>query len=716
MTAADPMRAQFAAHEIERLLRPRSVAVVGATATPGALGAAVIANLDRMGFAGDIHLINPNRDRIGQRPCLKSVDDLPLGVDVAVLAIPRVAVLDTVKALARRQVGAAIIFSAGFAEGGEQGRDEQREIARIAIDNHMVIEGPNCLGLVNYVDNLALTFVEMPTMPLDGRQGVGIVSQSGAMAAVVSVMLTSRELGVSYFISTGNEAASGVEDYVGYLLDDAHTRVIGMIVEQFRQPRRFLELARRARSRGKQIVLLHPGRSNAARESAATHTGAMAGDYAVMRTQVERQGVLVAENLEELGDLLEIALRCATMPAGGAAVLTESGAFKALTLDLCEQQGLALPVLSNDNAPLLRAALPEFVPVSNPVDLTAQALVDLDLYRRSLAALLQDDRFGSVVLGIIQTDATTSNIKFPAIIAAVQDLDPRKPVIFAGLDEGAAVPPHYIAQLRALGVPCFTSPDRALRAVARFSALAARDLVESSTSPTPLTERPPIGVVAEYRAKQLLAPLGIPFPRGRFVTNLEQAQAAAAQTGFPVVLKAQSADLSHKSDAGGVVLGLNDASQLAEGWARLHENIAKHRPGLVLDGVLLEAMSRRGVELIVGARNDPEWGPVILAGFGGVQAEILQDVRLLPADLTIAGIVRELNLLKSGALLRGFRGSPALDVVAVAELIARIGRLLLAEPTIREIDLNPVIAYPQGEGAIALDALMLVDMPEAIAP
>jgi acyl-CoA synthetase (NDP forming) len=687
------------------------VAVVGASGTPGALGASTIANLDRMGFAGEIHLINPNRDRIGERPCLKSVDDMPLGVDVAVLAIPRVAVLDTVKALARRQVGAAIIFSAGFAEGGEQGRDEQRDIARIAAEHGMVIAGPN--GLVNHVDRVALTFVETPAIALNGAQGIGIVSQSGAMAAVLSVMLTSRELGVSYSISTGNEAVSGVEDYVAYLLDQPQTRVIGMIVEQFRQPRLFLELAQRARSKGKQIVLLHPGRSHAARESAATHTGAMAGDYAVMRTQVERQGVLVAENLEELGDLLEIAMRCTTMPCGGAAVLTESGAFKALTLDLCEQLGLELPALANDTAPLLRAAMPDFVPVSNPVDLTAQALVDPELYRRTLSALVQDDRFGSIVFGIIQTDATTSNIKFPSIISAVRDLRPPKPIIFAGLDEGAAVPPNYISQLRALGVPYFPAPDRALRAVARFSALAARDLTVSHAAPTPLAERPPVGVVAEYRAKQLLAPLGLSFPSGRFVTDLEQALAAAMQIGFPVALKAQSADLSHKSDAGGVVLGVNDATHLAEGWARLHANIAEHFPGLVLDGVLIEKMARRGVELIVGARNDPEWGPVVLAGFGGVQAEILHDVRLLPVDLTVDGIVRELHLLKSGALLRGFRGSPALDVGAVAELIARIGRLLLAEPTIREIDLNPVIAYPQGEGAVVLDALMLVGAPSA---
>ena len=699
----------LSSHAFERLLKPRSVAVVGASATPGALGASVVANLDRMGFRGEIYLINPKRDLIGQRRCLKSVDDLPLGVDVAVLAIPRLAVLETVRALAGRGVGAAIIFSAGFAEGGESGVAEQRELSRIAQATGMVIEGPNCLGLVNYVDGIALTFVETPATALGSRPGIGIISQSGAMAAVVGVTLTAKTLGISYSVSTGNEAASGVEDFVEYLIEDPNTRVIGLIVEQFRQPRRFLDLARRALSVDKAIVLLHPGRSRAARESAATHTGAMAGDYLVMRTQVEHQGVMVAENLEEFADVLELTLRCGATPSRGTAVLTESGAFKALTLDLCEQLGVDLPMLTDESAPLLRAALPNFVPVSNPVDLTAQGLVDPDLYRRTLGALLQDERFGSIVLGIIQTDASTSHIKFPPLIGALRDLKPQQAVIFAGLDEGATVPAEYIEQLRSLNVPYFPSPDRAFRAVARWCGATERDTATVEATPVGLPEKLPAkGVLAEYRSKQLLVPRGIPFPVGRLVKTLEQAQQAAAEMGLPVVLKAQSGDLPHKSDAGGVILGLKDAEAIAEGWGRLQSNIAYHRPGLILDGVLIEKMSKPGVELIIGGRNDPDWGPVVLAGFGGIQAEILQDVRLLPANLTIAGIVRELGLLKSAALLRGFRGSPVLDVAAAADIISRVAAVLRAEPSIREIDLNPVIIYPQGEGAIALDALVVV--------
>lgn len=696
---------------LDRLLRPRSIAIVGASATPGALGASVLSNLDRAGYGGEIHLVNPKRAGIGARKCCSSVGELPPGIDVAVLAIPQAAVLETARALAARQVGAIIVFSAGFAESGETGLAEQRELARLAREHGFVLEGPNCLGFVNFVDGVPLTFIEMPPEKLGDRPGIGIISQSGAMAAVLEINLLARGLGLSFSISTGNEAAAGVEDFVEYLVDDPATQVIALIVEQFRQPRRFLAAAHRAHAAGKRVVLLHPGRSLAARASAATHTGAMTGDFEIMRTKVEQAGVLLATGLEEFSDVLDLALRCPSLCGGGTAVMTDSGAFKALTLDLCESIGLALPAPAGECATRLRAAMPDFIPVSNPLDLTAQPLVDPDLYRRTLAPLLDDGGFGSIVLGIIQTDRTTSALKFPPLLAALRERKPAKPVIFAGLDEGAVVPPEYIGELRALGVPYFPSPERAFRALARTGAWAARAPV---VTPVPLrADGLPKsgGVVPEYRAKEILGRLGIPFPRGRFVTSVADAQKAAAEIGFPVVLKGQSAELSHKSDAGGVIIDLADAAALTAGWNRLQANLAQHRPGLVLDGVLVEAMGRRGVELIVGARNDPEWGPVVLVGFGGVTAEILQDVRLLPPDLTPAAIVAELGRLKQAPLLHGFRGSPALDVGAVAEIISRLGCLMLSEPSIAEIDLNPVLVHPHGGGAVALDALMLTRGP-----
>jgi acyl-CoA synthetase (NDP forming) len=693
---------------IDRLLRPKSIAIVGASPTPGALGNTVLKYLEKHNFSGELHLINPKRDDIDGRPCIKSPLDLPMGVDAAILAIPRVAVLETIKALASRGCGAVIIFSAGFAEAGEEGLAEQREIGEIARAAGMIVEGPNCLGCVNYVDGIPLTFIQGPMPRLKDKNGVAIISQSGAMAAVLASNLFPRNVGVSYFISTGNEAGSGVEDYVEYMLDDPNSAVIAMVVEQFRNPARFLALAEKAREIGKPIILLHPGRSQAAAESAATHTGAMAGDYKVMKAKVERAGVILVSNLEELGDVVEIASRAPSLPSGGTAVLAESGAFKALTLDLCEDIHLDLPVLNDANAPNLRAAMPEFVAVSNPVDMTAQSLVDPDMYQRIMSALIPDDRFGTIVLAIIQTDDSTTEKKFPFIIDALKQLKSNKPIIFAGVDEGGIVKQEYIDGLREIGTPYFPSPERTLRAIGLLTASTARRYQKSNVTPLKAPGLPSAGVVAEYQSKAILRPLGITFPASMLATSKEEGIAAAEALNYPVVLKAQSAQLSHKSDAGGVIVNVKNADDLMLAWDKMLANIKAYNPSLALDGILVEAMGKKGIELIVGAQNDPDWGAVILVGFGGVQAEIYQDVRLLTPDLSKQEIMHELLQLRGAKLLTGFRGAKPVDLGAVAELISTVSRLMLGEPTIAEIDLNPVIAMPAGEGVVALDALMLV--------
>jgi len=694
--------------DIDRLLRPKSIAIVGASATPGSLGSNVMQYLMKMGYSGEIHLVNPKRDEIDGRPCVKSPADLPIGVDTAILAIPRVAVTQTIKALADRKCGAAVIFSAGFAEAGEKGLAEQAEIGKIARDAGMIVEGPNCLGCVNYVDGIPVTFIETPSPRLGDRKGIAVISQSGAMAVILSTNMVDRDIGMSYFVSTGNEAASSVEDYVEYMIEDEHTSVIAMIVEHFRNPDRFLKLAEKAREAGKPIVLLHPGRSDAAAESAATHTGAMAGDYKVMETKVTHAGVILVESLEELGDTAEMAARAPSLPSGGCAVLTESGAFKALTLDLCEDIDLDLPVLTDDNAPELRSAMPDFVAVSNPVDMTAQALVDPDMYKRTMSALLNDDRFGTIVLGIIQTDDTTTDKKFPPIIEAFKDLKPNKPIVFAGIDEGAIVKEEYIAGVREQNVAYFPTADRAMRAIKALTAYSARSFEKSSEEAFKVKGLPKDGVVPEYKSKDILRPLGFSFPASKLATTADEAIAIAEELGYPVVLKAQSAQLSHKSDAGGVAVGLKSAKEIKTRWAKMVKSVTAYKSGLDLDGILVEAMGERGIELIVGARNEPGWGPVILVGFGGVTAELYQDVRLLPDNLTKPAIIEELLKLKGAPLLTGFRGSEPVDLDAVADLIVNLGKLLRGEPSIREIDLNPVVVYPEGKGIAALDALMLI--------
>jgi len=570
---------------------------------------------------------------------------------------------------------------------------------------------------VNYLDGIPLTFIVTPPQVRSVSPGAAIISQSGALAAVIAVNMRHLAIPLTYSISTGNEAVTGLEDFVEHLIADTSTRVFALVVEQFRQPKRFLELARRARAAGKFIVLLHPGRSNAARISAATHTGAIAGDYDLMHTHVTHAGVIHVESMEELVDVAQLLVRCNEMPSGGAAILTESGAFKALALDLCDRIGLELPSLSEETERALRQALPVFIPPSNPLDLTAQALVDPDLYRRTLLPILKDHRFGSVLLAIILTDPATTRLKLTPIVDAIRTLKPDKPVIFTALDEGAPFDFPALDELRSLGVACFPSPERAMRALAyvtRHSECSPEH--DTGWSRDFEVPRLPAGIHSEAKSKQILSQIGISIPPGRLAKSPEEATIIAAEIGFPLALKAQAAALSHKSEAGGVLLGIDSGAVLLHGWENLHRNVAKARPGLALDGVLVERMSGKGLELIVGARNDPEWGPVLLVGFGGVLAEAVNDVRLLPPHLSREAIKNELTQLRCGKLLQSFRGQPPRDITAVADVIARIGHLMLLSPEIQEIDINPLIVYGIGEGAVALDALISVAETDRQAP
>ena len=695
--------------QLDRLLKPRSIVLVGASSTPGSLGESVLLNLEKAGYKGELYLINPKRPVIHGITALGSIDELPKGVDCAVMAIPGHAVVAGARACAEREVGGVIIFSAGFAEAGEAGKAAQLELASIARESGMIIEGPNCLGMVNYVDGIPLTFVVTPPQEQSETPGVAMISQSGAMAAVLGVNMRHHAVKLTYSVSTGNEAASGIEDYLEHMIGDPGTRVVALLAEQLRQPKRFLELARRAQEAGKYLVLLHPGSSSAARASAATHTGAMAGDYEVMHTLVTHAGVIHVETIEELVDVSQILTRIGELPRAGAAVFTESGAFKALTLDLCERIGLELPKLSPAAESALKAALPAFIPPSNPLDITAQGLVDTDLYRRTLPPFLDDEQFGSVFMGIIFTDPATTNLKLPPILEAFRAIKPTKPAVFAALDEGAPFDAAGIQELRQLGVPCFPSPERALRALARVTARGRREFrrapAHARSKPLPSLDQ---GTMSEYRSKEVLKSFDIPFPEGGMARNVDEALAVARRIGFPVVLKAQAAALSHKTEAGGVILGIENDSSLAEGWSKLHNNIKASRPGLELDGVLVERMGQRGTELIIGLRNDPDWGPVLLAGFGGVLAEALRDVRLMPADLPMEEIVKELGALRCATLFHGFRGSPPLDVEAAARILFALGEVARCYPNIEEIDINPVVIYAKGQGGLALDALISV--------
>lgn len=708
MTTSQPTPVASVA-SVASVLRPASIAIVGASADPRSFGGFVLGNLERFGYAGAIHLVSRSSAEINGRACVKTVGELPAGIDLAVLAIPEAGVLEAVRTLGALGTKAAVLFASGYAETGDAGRQRQDEVAAAARESGMLLLGPNCMGFTNFEHGVPLTFEAVQPYPAGGRPGIAVVAQSGAMAANMRDAFIGRGLPLTAVVSTGNEASLGVEDFVAHYIDDAQVRVIAVYAEQVRRPATFLALARKARAAGKPVVMLMPGRSDRAREAAQSHTGALAGDHATASVALAREAVVLVETPDELVDAAAILLRFPVPPAGGPAFMTGSGAMKNVALDFCDSLGLDLPPLGADTTAKLTAMLPGYAVAENPLDYTTIGVRQPGLVGEILLAMLGDDAVGSIVLAIPAGPEVAQRDKAEHIVPALARAG--KPAVLVVTGDSGPIEPFFVEAIQASGVPFFRSPDRALRALAKVAAYgeslqrAGRATVDVPPAlPLPAAV-PPSGVFAEYHGKAWLSAAGLPVPQGALATTADEAVAIAARIGYPVVIKAQASELPHKSDVGGVLVGLADETALRAGWSTLQDNVATHRPGLALDGVLVEAMGPRGLELVVGARRDADWGPVVLVGLGGVWIEALKDVRLLPADLAEADVVAELGRLKAAPLLRGIRGAAPVDVAAIARAVTAIGAQMRANPSITEIDINPLVAYP--DRVLALDALVV---------
>jgi acetate---CoA ligase (ADP-forming) len=693
---------------VERLLRPRSVAIVGVSPEPGSIGGLVLANLDRFGYGGEVHLVSRSSQEIAGRRCVGTIDELPVGVDVAVLCVPQAAAVEAVAACARKEVGAAMVYAAGFAEMGGAGKAAQEAMLAAARAGGLALFGPNCIGLVNFIDRVPLSYEPNPPDAAGTGPALGVLAQSGAMASTLRLALLAKGLAISALVSTGNEADIGIEDFLAVLVEDERTKVITLFTEQIRHPQRFLALAAAARARKKPIVLMHPGRSARAQASALSHTGALTGDHAVMSALVAREAVVLVETLEELIDTAEMLARFPEPPVKGAAIVTNSGAFKGYALDFCETVGLDLPRVSDATLAAVKAVLPPYAAVENPLDVTGQSIKDPNILGNGAKHLLADDAIGSLVVSIIAGPPRGAMEKAASLLPVLTAA--KKPTAIAVLGDEAPLPETFAASFRAKNIPFFRAPERVLRALAHMTAYgkARADTERHAIAPTlDAPSLPGRGTLAEYQGKNYLSALGIPVPAGALAHDMAEARAIAKKIGYPVVLKAQAGALAHKSEAGGVILNLADEAALAGGWGRLHDNLRRARPGLVLDGVLVERMGSPGLEMVVGARRDEAWGPVVLVGLGGLWIEALKDVRILAADLDARRIIAELHKLKGAALLGGLRGAPAVDVAAVAQTAAQIGALMRARPEISEIDINPLVAYPAR--VLALDVLIVAD-------
>ncbi|HVG52043.1 MAG TPA: acetate--CoA ligase family protein, partial [Xanthobacteraceae bacterium] len=677
---------------VERLMRPRSVAIVGISSKPGSAGHTALANFTVNKFAGDIYLVGRSGGEIEGRKVYSSVDELPEGVDLAVFTLPAAGVKEALEACVRRKVRAVVVFASGFAEAGNRGAQE--EIAKIAADGGIAMLGPNCLGYTNFVDGLNIGFASaqpVPKLTSTGAPALAIISQSGGFMAHLRQAFDGRNLPTSYTVSPGNEGGLDLVDFVEFLTTDKSTQAIVLYAEHIRRPAEFLVAAKAARAAGKPVILMHPGRGQAAQKAAQSHTGALAGNYEVMRTQVAHAGIALVETLDELADTSEILARFPEPPTKGVGILTFSGAFCAIAHDFCESIGFDVPELSKEGQAALQKRLPAFITPHNPLDLTTQPIWEPDLVGLGAKTLLDDPGIGSVVISITVGGPEQSVKYIKGIIEALKGN--KKPLVFSILGDTSPLAPEFLALARESHMILSRSSERSLRAMAQATAHGrAVAAAKNSVPAAPIPNLPKLGSgpQPEWLGKQVFAAAGIKTPEGALAKTADEAAATAKKIGFPVAMKAQAAKLAHKTEAGGVMLNIADEAGVRAAWQKLHDNIEKHAPGMKLDGVLVEKMSQKGLELVVGAKRDPQWGPVVLVGLGGIMVEALGDVRLLPADLPEAAIVEELHKLKAAKLLGPFRGAPAVDVEAVAKVAATIGRLMRTVPEIEEIDVNPL--------------------------
>lgn len=685
---------------MDRLLRPRSVAVVGASAEPFSLGANVMANFPAFGYSGDLYPVSRRFEAVEGIACRKAISELPDGVDMAALVVPAGAVRQAIQDCAAKGIGGAVIFASGFAELGAEGIREQEAITRIAADAGMAVLGPNCLGFTNFVASVPMTFERIQPMRLD-RPGVAVVAQSGAMTGNIREALRSRGLPVAYAISTGNEAVLSAEQVLESLLDDEAVGSFSVFVEQIRDPAAFLSFAHRAWELGKPIVLMHPGRSQRSRQAAQSHTGAMAGDHDVMATFVGAAGVTLVDSFDELFDTTLLRHGFPRARVAGLGIVTNSGAVRGFALDFCEEISLPLPLLRDHTLSALGEVLPDFASIDNPLDITAMGMSKPSLFGDTCAAMLADDRVDALLLAAMGGAPKQVMAKWNALKPVMEHAS--KPVAIAFLGDEAPMPPEFLDEVRAAGVPFFRSPERAMRAFSNIARLQHQPVLPQPAAVSGGTER----VVAEHEGKAFLRERGFVIPPGELARDLDSARSIAARIGYPVALKVQAADLAHKSELGGVKLNLDDEAKLEEAWDDIGAALQKNAAGVKIEGMLVETMVPRfDLELVVSARHDPYWGVVVIVGLGGVLTELMQEIRMMPAGLAPAALERELDLLKGAALLRGYRGSKPLDVAAIVELLDQLGRLLLDDRSILEVEINPLAVYPDGNGVRILDVLM----------
>lgn len=704
-------------NELQPLFNPQSIALIGASIDFSKPNGRPLELLMKHGYRGCIYPVNPKYAEIAGLKCYPSLNEITGEIDMAIIGVAAARVPDVLRACGLRGVRSAVVFSSGFAEVGAAGVALQQEIAEIARQYNIKMCGPNCLGLLNTANGVMATFATVPTQ--SGRESsrlLGFITQSGAFGAVIYMMAQQRGVGFNYFVSVGNEASLEFCDFLEYMLLDPETKVIGGYMEGAKDGVKLRRVAEKALQAGKPVILMKVGKSAVGARAAGSHTGSLAGADRVYDAFFRQTGIIRIDSMEDLVALVNL-FAGGKLPAGGnVGIVSTSGGAGVLMADKCDEFGLVVPDISPHTREHLESLLPGFASALNPVDITGQIMNDPGLLKQCLETMTKDPRIHSLIAFFALSGPRVEDMARDIIQVYNQTDKPM--IVITWYASGNASNEHAYNTLKQSRVPIIEEPVQAVRALAslvHFASARQRHRDEARCEPCRSgRDREKTGILlrqpafGERESKALLAHCGIPVAKGKAAADPEQALQAARDIGYPVVLKADAPRIRHKTEAGAVRLNITGDDELAAAFEAVTTGARQHSPGAEIRGVLVEEMLPPGTEMIVGALRDPVFGPTVMVGLGGIFVEALEDVAFRVAPITRRDARDMLAELKGGRILQGLRGRPAADIDAVIDVLLKVSALAVDfQDEIAEIDINPLLVYPVGQGVRAADALVV---------
>lgn len=694
---------------LNKLLKPTSVAVIGASEKEG-FGGDVCRNI--LSYVEDrshVYFIHPKRDSVFGVPCYKSISDVPENVDLMVICTSQKTVIPLLQEGAKKGVGGAVVFASGYGEvGTAEGKQNEAELIAAAKELDIAVMGPNCAGFVNYIDNVqAFAFISAKR---DRKGSVGVVSQSGQLCLS---MMDDPGMRFSYNISAGNGKIVQMEDYMDFLVDDEDTKVVSIYIEGVKNADKFAAVLKKAAEKRKPVVILKAGRSAKGGAIAASHTGSLSGSDASFDAVLKKFGAIRVDDLEELIAMSLMLSTMKRMPEKATfASMNLSGGETGICADVGSLNGIEYPDFTEETLKKLKEQLPSYASPNNPLDMTASLSYDADLYAGALRTVMDDPNIGMVLIGytlLLEIADPCIHYMYKGIEKIVQEKGGNcKPIAMIPFAENTRNP-EYQEKLFQIGVPVLPPPVYAfklLRHLADFIAYEPETKTLELAVGHPKSEE--TQALSEHESKQELKVYGVPVPDEVIVTSKEEAAQFAKNHPGPLVMKVESADILHKSDVGGVKLNVCGPEAAEKAYEEIMESVTAKRPDAHINGILTVPMLDAGVEIIIGVNNDPQFGPMIMVGMGGVFVEVFKDVALYPAPLKEEEALEMLKSLKSFKLLNGYRGTEKCDIKALCQTIVAISNYAQAnKDVLKELDINPLFVYPEGKGVGVADALIV---------